>query len=89
MQCATDIAPDFVGAITADDIERGFDPVGVDRLGVVVLTRAVLRVGVVEIDAGTATILPHPPARACDSAAVLENRPGIGVVAQIEEVAVE
>ena len=75
-----DVQPDLVRAITADDIERGFDLAGFDRLRVFFGAGTVLRTGAIEVV--TCALITNP-------AAVLEDRAGIGVIAQIEEVAVD
>ena len=78
-----DLQPDLIRAIAADDVERGLDLVGIDRLRVVVLA------GLVACGPGAIEVVTCAVAISTNPAAVLEDRAGIEIVAEIEKPAVD
>ena len=78
---ATNVQPYLVGA-AVDDVECGFDLVAVDRLWVVIAAGLVVPLLAIAIRTMIGSLITNP-------AAVLEDRPGIKIVAKIEKVAVD
>ena len=73
--------PCLVGA-AVDNFERGFDLVEIDRLRVVIPAGLVAPLLVSAVRTAIGSLIANP-------AAVLEDRPGIKIVAKIEKIAVD